>query len=56
MFQRKAEELVIELFPGLADGEPANDLDLLVSGLSNDLIDDIPTADPRWADNSRSGL
>ena len=47
-----------ELFPATsmdAEGDGIRELDRLVMELSSNLIDDYPTADPRWAESSRNG-
>ncbi|XP_052770068.1 nuclear pore complex protein Nup133-like [Mya arenaria] len=52
----KAEEMIEELFPDLEAGGQTTELDVLVTGLSRDLVDDIPTSDPRWAENTRPDM
>lgn len=49
---RQAQEIVSELFP---EDSSVGEIDRLVASLSQDLIDDYPTSDPRWADNARPG-
>jgi hypothetical protein len=57
--QLDVERMLSELFPAslfeVDSGEGGGELDKLVVGLSCDLIDDYPTADPRWAESSRYG-
>lgn len=36
-------------------GEGGREMDCLVTELSCELIDDYPTADPRWAESTRHG-
>ena len=53
------ERMLEDLFPAaIMDaeaGEGGREIDCLVTGLSSDLIDDYPTADPRWAEAARHG-
>ena len=57
LLQRGAEEIIAELFPEMSVpvGNQPSELDTLVVKLSQDLIDDYPASDPRWAENARSG-
>ena len=51
--------MLADLLPASMMDAPAGDtgreLDRLVAELSTDLINDIPTADPRWAEATRQG-
>ena len=55
--QTRAQSIVDELFPpGMpAVSEPGSSLDLLVVGLSQEMLDDFPASDPRWAESLPSG-
>ena len=55
--QGQAESLVEELFPhGLPPSEePNSTLDTLVARLSQEMIDDFPASDPRWAESVPHG-
>ena len=54
LLQRGAEEIIAELFPEMSVpvGNQPSELDTLVVKLSQDLIDDYPASDPRWAENA----
>lgn len=53
---KQAQEIIDELFPDISvtAGNQTTDLDKLVLSLSRQVIDEIPTSDPRWAENVRS--
>ncbi|XP_045073846.1 nuclear pore complex protein Nup133-like [Coregonus clupeaformis] len=48
-----AQTMTDELFPpeGDGDGEVGGDLDLVVTRINLDLVDDYPASDPRWAES-----
>ena len=56
--QTRAQSIVNELFPpGLpASVERGAVLDALVARLSQEMIDDYPASDPRWAESLPPGL
>uniref|UniRef100_A0A8C7PK17 Nucleoporin 133 n=1 Tax=Oncorhynchus mykiss TaxID=8022 RepID=A0A8C7PK17_ONCMY len=49
-----AQDMTDELFPpeGDGDGEVGGELDLVVTRINLDLVDDYPASDPRWAESS----
>ncbi|KAL8610413.1 hypothetical protein ACOMHN_035130 [Nucella lapillus] len=55
--QADVQQMVDDLFPASVmdapPGESGRELDQLVASLSSDIIDDYPTADPRWAEAVR---
>jgi len=55
--QTRAQSIVNELFPpGVsASVQPGAILDALVTQLSQEMIDDYPASDPRWADSLPPG-
>ncbi|XP_003215915.1 nuclear pore complex protein Nup133 isoform X1 [Anolis carolinensis] len=48
---KNAQAIVAELFPQHVDLGPSSDLDSAVTQLSEELVDDYPTSDPRWAES-----
>uniref|UniRef100_A0A8C7PIA8 Nucleoporin 133 n=1 Tax=Oncorhynchus mykiss TaxID=8022 RepID=A0A8C7PIA8_ONCMY len=48
-----AQDMTDELFPpeGDGDGEVGGELDLVVTRINLDLVDDYPASDPRWAES-----
>lgn len=44
-----------ELFPPKGDGEVGGELDLVVTRINLDLVDDYPASDPRWAESVPDG-
>ncbi|XP_042302014.1 nuclear pore complex protein Nup133 isoform X2 [Sceloporus undulatus] len=48
---KNAQAIVAELFLQHADLGPGTDLDSSVTQLSEELVDDYPTSDPRWAES-----
>ncbi|KAK7104815.1 nuclear pore complex protein Nup133-like [Littorina saxatilis] len=55
--QADVKQMLEDLFPGAVmdalPGDGGREMDRLVTELSCELIDDYPTADPRWAESSR---
>ncbi|XP_062980462.1 nuclear pore complex protein Nup133 [Elgaria multicarinata webbii] len=48
---RGSQAIISELFPQLAELGPNADLDIAVTQISENLMDDYPTSDPRWAES-----
>uniref|UniRef100_A0A673Y2Q2 Nucleoporin 133 n=1 Tax=Salmo trutta TaxID=8032 RepID=A0A673Y2Q2_SALTR len=46
-----AQTMTDELFPPKGDGELGGELDLVVTRINLDLVDDYPASDPRWAES-----
>lgn len=46
-----AQTMTDELFPPKGDGEVGGELDLVVTRINLDLVDDYPASDPRWAES-----
>lgn len=51
-----ANATIADLFPQQADFGPDADLDRAVTQISEELIDDYPTSDPRWAESVPEGM
>jgi len=53
----RAQSIVNELFPPSlpATVEPGSVLDVLVTRLSQEMVDDYPASDPRWAESLPTG-
>ena len=56
--QTQAQVITEELFPSDIPPsiEPGSALDSLVSLLSQEMTDDFPTSDPRWAESVPHGM
>lgn len=50
-----AQIIIAELFPQHGDAYPDADLDRAVFQISENLVDDYPTSDPRWAESVPEG-
>lgn len=50
-----AQTVTDELFPAEGDGDEGAELDIVVTQINLDLVDDYPASDPRWAESVPDG-